>query len=134
MNKLVKDFWRKLCISAVIIGVAYGLTIYFALQERHHKDEIRRQKVEKQRLFEEESRWRDSIKHHHKNVTKTVNGRKRGNISLGKNEDEDEDEDIDPYEDPDFDDLFPGEEYDEEFVDRSKGDPELYPELFIDEI
>lgn len=53
---------------------------------------------------------------------------------MGKNEDEDEDEDIDPYEDPDFDDLFPGEEYDEEFVDRSKGDPELYPELFIDEI
>ena len=132
MNKLGKDFWRKLCISAIIIGVAYGLTIYFALQERHHKDEIRRQKVEKQRLFEEESRWRDSIKHHHKNVTKTVNGRKKWNISSGKNEDEDED--IDPYEDPDFDDLFPGEEYDEEFVDRSKGDPELYPELFIDEI
>jgi len=85
-------------------------------------------------LFEEKSRWRDSIKHHHESVANTVNGRKKGNISLGKNEDEDEDEDIDPYEDPDFDDLFPGEEYDEEFVDRSKGDPELYPELFIDEI
>ena len=132
MNKLGKDFWRKLCISAIIIGVAYGLTIYFALQERHHKDEIRRQKVEKQRLFEEKSRWRDSIKHHYDSVANIVNGRKKGNISLGKNEDEDED--IDPYEDPDFDDLFPGEEYDEEFVDRSKGDPELYPELFIDEI
>lgn len=132
MNKLGKDFWRKLCISAIIIGVAYGLTIYFALQERHHKDEIRRQKVEKQRLFEEKSQWRDSIKHHHESVENTVNGRKKWNISLGKNEDEDED--IDPYEDPDFDDLFPGEEYDEEFVDRSKGDPELYPELYIDEI
>ena len=40
---------------------------------------------------------------------------------------EDED-DIDPYDAPDFDDLFPGEEYDEEFVDRSIGDPELYDE------
>ena len=38
----------------------------------------------------------------------------------------DDGEDNDPYDDPDFDDLVPGEEYDEEFVDRSKGDPELY--------
>lgn len=41
---------------------------------------------------------------------------------------EDEETDGDLYENPDFDDLFPGEEYDEEFVDRSKGDPELYDE------
>ena len=34
--------------------------------------------------------------------------------------------DDDPYDNPDFDDVIPGEEYDEEFVDRSKGDPELY--------
>ncbi|MBR1793585.1 MAG: hypothetical protein IJ764_08120 [Bacteroidales bacterium] len=37
-----------------------------------------------------------------------------------------DDDDVDPYDDPDFDDLIPGEEYDEEFVDRSIGDPELY--------
>ena len=37
-----------------------------------------------------------------------------------------DDDDRDPYDDPDFDDLIPGEEYDEEFVDRSQGDPELY--------
>ncbi|MBQ9670148.1 MAG: hypothetical protein IJV23_03925 [Prevotella sp.] len=40
----------------------------------------------------------------------------------------DEDDDGDPYDNPDFDDLFPGEEYDEEFVDRSEGDHELYDE------
>ena len=39
---------------------------------------------------------------------------------------DDEDTDDDPYDNPDFDDLIPGEEYDEEFVDRSEGDPELY--------
>ncbi len=32
----------------------------------------------------------------------------------------------DPYDNPDFDDLIPGEEYDERFVDRSTGDFELY--------
>lgn len=40
----------------------------------------------------------------------------------------DEDPDGDPYDNPDFDDLIPGEEYDEEFVDRSEGDRELYDE------
>ena len=40
----------------------------------------------------------------------------------------DEETDGDPYDNPDFDDLFPGEEYDEEFVDRSEGDRELYDE------
>ena len=41
---------------------------------------------------------------------------------------DDEKADGDPYDDPDFDDLIPGEEYDEEFVDRDEGDPELYDE------
>lgn len=41
---------------------------------------------------------------------------------------DDEETDGDPYDNPDFDDLFPGEEYDEEFVDRSEGDRELYDE------
>lgn len=41
---------------------------------------------------------------------------------------DDEETDGDPYDNPDFDDLIPGEEYDEEFVDRDEGDPELYDE------
>ena len=39
---------------------------------------------------------------------------------------DDEETDGDPYDNPNFDDLVPGEEYDEEFVDRDEGDPELY--------
>lgn len=34
----------------------------------------------------------------------------------------------DPYDNPDFDDLIPGEEYDEDFIDHSSGDHELYDE------
>ena len=36
------------------------------------------------------------------------------------------DDDEDPLENPDFDDLVPGDEFDEEFVDGSTLDPELY--------
>ena len=42
---------------------------------------------------------------------------------------DDEETDGDLYDNPNFDDLIPGEEYDEEFVDRDEGDPELYDEL-----
>ena len=41
---------------------------------------------------------------------------------------DDEETDGDLYDNPNFDDLIPGEEYDEEFVDRDEGDPELYDE------
>ena len=69
-------------------------------------------------------RWLDSVRHHHDSIANTIKGRERVNTNF-KNGEQDDD-DIDPYDDPDFDDLFPGDEYDEEFVDRSKGDPELY--------
>ena len=72
--------------------------------------------------------WRDSFWHYNNEcIANTIKERKRVNIT--SKDDELDDDDIDPYEDPDFDDLFPGEEYDEEFIDRSTGDPELYPEL-----
>ena len=41
--------------------------------------------------------------------------------------DDEDDDDYDPYEDPDFDDRFPGEEH-EEFFLGNEGDPELYDE------
>lgn len=41
-----------------------------------------------------------------------------------KSKDEDKDE-YDPYDDPDFDDNFPGEEQEEEFLDN-EGDPQIY--------
>ena len=50
-----------------------------------------------------------------------------GNSSTAKGYDyDDSDPYDDPYDDPYFDDLIPGDEYDEEFIDRSTGDPELY--------
>ena len=44
---------------------------------------------------------------------------------------DDEETDGDPYDNPNFDDLIPGEEYDEEFVDRDEGDLVLYSSFFI---
>lgn len=64
----------------------------------------------------------DSIRLHNDSIRKSVSTKKgKGEIIIGT-----DDDDRDPYDDPDFDDLIPGEEYDEEFVDRSQGDPELY--------
>lgn len=125
MAKLGKQFWKKLLVTIIIIDTAYGITIYFALQERERKQEQRRIGAEQQRIREEKDlRWLDSVRHHHDSIANTIKGRERVNTNF-KNSEQDDD-DIDPYDDPDFDDLFPGDEYDEEFVDRSKGDPELY--------
>ena len=77
-------------------------------------DKERREKIEQGLL--EAQRQRDS-------VINTVRNRKpTGRFFIV----DDAKEYRDPYDDPDFDDLIPGEEYDEEFVDRSQGDPELY--------
>ena len=66
----------------------------------------------------------DSIKVHNDSVRKSVSNNKRtGSLVIGT-----DDDDRAPYDDPDFDDLIPGDEYDEEFVERSQGDPELYEE------
>lgn len=125
MAKLGKQVWRNLLVTIIIIGTAYGITIYYALQERERKQEQHRIEAEKQKIREEQDlRWRDSIIHHNDSIANTIKGRKRANLNFkdGKQDDDD----TDPYDDPDFDDLIPGEEYDEEFVDRSTGDPELY--------
>ena len=63
-----------------------------------------------------------------KQRTKTNTG-KFYQAETSKDDEEDDDDELydDPYDNPDFDDLFPGEEYDEEFID-SQGDPELYDE------
>lgn len=37
MAKLGKQFWKKLLVTIIIIDTAYGITIYFALQERERK-------------------------------------------------------------------------------------------------
>lgn len=129
MAKLGKQFWQKLLVTIIFLSILYGITIYFALQERKRNQERRRVEAEQQRIREEKYlQWRDSFWHYNECIANTIKERKRVNIT-SKDDELDDDDDIDPYEDPDFDDLFPGEEYDEEFIDRSTGDPELYPEL-----
>lgn len=125
MAKLGKQFWRNFWITIIIIGTVYGITAFFALKERERKQEQSKIEAEKQRIREEQSlRWRDSVRHHNDSIANTIKGRKRVNFNFKNGEQEDDDKDS--YDNPDFDDLIPGEEYDEEFVDRSKGDPELY--------
>ena len=125
MAKLGKQFWRNFWITIIIIGTAYAITAFFAIKERERKQEQSKIEAEKQRIREEQSlRWRDSVRHHNDSIANTIKGRKRVNFNFKNGEQEDDDKDS--YDNPDFDDLIPGEEYDEEFVDRSKGDPELY--------
>lgn len=119
MKKLSKEFWRGLWVTALVMGCLYGCTAYYALQERKQKEEFRRRDNEHREAI---LRGLDSIRLHNDSIRKSVRTKKgKGGITI-----ETDDDDRDPYDDPDFDDLIPGEEYDEEFVDRSQGDPELY--------
>ena len=120
MNKPGKNFWRSLWITIVVLCAMFGCTIYFAFQERRYKEEFYRKDTERRvkirQGLELSRRHNDSIRHSMKN-------KKRNAVfEAGKEGDDDKD----PYDDPDFDDLFPGEEYDEEYVDGSTGDLELY--------
>lgn len=119
MRKLSKEFWRGLWVTVLVMGCLFGCTAYYALQERKQKEEFRRRDDERR----EAVRWGlDSMRLHNDSIRNSVSTKKgKGGITIGT-----DDDDRDPYDDPDFDDLIPGEEYDEEFVDRSQGDPELY--------
>lgn len=118
MKKLNKDIFLGLFTSIIIVGIIYGSNLYFSLQgskqrqERHKQEEERREKIKKYREILEKQC--DSIR---------VSGKLQHSHSI---EDYDLNDDQDLYDNPDFDDLIPGEEYDEEFVDRTTGDPELY--------
>lgn len=46
---------------------------------------------------------------------------------IGKKVKDDDKDEYDPYDDPDFDDNFPGEEHEEEFL-GNEGDPQIYNE------
>jgi hypothetical protein len=119
MKKLSKEFWRGLWVTALVMGCIYGCTAYYAPQERKQKEEFRRRDNERREAI---LRGLDSIRLHNDSIRKSVSTKKgKRGITIGA-----DDDDRDPYDDPDFDDLIPGEEYDEEFVDRSQGDPELY--------
>lgn len=118
MKKRYKDILLGLFTSIIIVGIIYGSNVYFSLQEskqrkeRHKQEEERGEKIKKYREILEKQR--DSIR---------VSGKLQHPHSI---EEYDLNDDQDLYDNPDFDDLIPGEEYDEEFVDRTTGDPELY--------
>ena len=114
-----KKFWNNLLAFLVIMGCIFGCTAYFALQERKQKEKFQRWDNERREAI---GRGLDTVRLHNDSIRKSVSA-KRGNSGIVIDTDDD---DLDPYDDPDFDDLIPGEEYDEEFVDRSQGAPELY--------
>jgi hypothetical protein len=110
-----KSFWRNLLITVVIMGAMYTCTAYFAIQDRERQEEIHK------RGEDDYGKMRhavDSVRHQPLNKNNVNCHRKFVGKKVG--------EDNDPYDDPNFDDLVPDEEYDEEFIDRSTGDPELY--------
>lgn len=109
-----KTFWRNLMITLVVLVGLYTCTAYFALRERERQTMIHKQGEEVNGRMRKAV---DSVKHLNQSMKNNSN-----KTYLGK----DSGEDKDYYDDPDFDDLIPGEEFDEEFVDRSEGDPELY--------
>ena len=110
--KLEKNFWRNFLITLSVIGIVYGATAFFALRERKNKELRKKERME---LRE------NPLVSTHREVIQ-----QRDTLHPKIKDDGDDDDDVDPYDDPDFDDLIPGEEYNEEFVDRSIGDPELY--------
>ena len=115
MRKPGREFWRNLSITLVSGGAMYGFAIYIARQDRTRMNEIHKQSDE---VYGKMRRAVDSVKHRKDTMYKSGSQQKYKIRDSGEGKD--------PYEDPDFDDLVPGEEYDEEFVDRSEGDPELY--------
>ena len=94
----------------VIVALFFlGIAVHFCSAERE------RQQVKQTIKRSSPTPLRTDTTHH-----KT----KRSTNTFIPTDDEEAYEDL--YDNPDFDDLIPGDEYDEEFVDRSEGDPELY--------
>ena len=110
MKKPSKKFWHGLLITIIVLGTMYGVAIYMAIDDRKKLEQFHRWDKER---YERLQKLKGSVR----NVQR--GGKSHPYVARPETDD-------DPYDDPDFDDVIPGEEYDEEFVDRSKGDPELY--------
>ena len=104
----------NLTTTIVVLVGFYTCTAYLALRDRERQTMIHEQGEE---AYGRMRKTIDSVKHLNRSLNKS-----RHKTYLVK----DKGEDKDLYDNPDFDDLIPGEEFDEEFVDRSEGDPELY--------
>ena len=104
-------------IAVFILAVAIGL---------HNEEKEKRQNKQEITYPTINISSTDDI-HHKKENTAVTQTNSIATIPATTSGD-DENDDNDLLENPDFDDLIPGDEYDEEFVDRSTGDPELYDE------
>lgn len=107
------------CFALVAI-LFLAVTIFL-----HNEEKEKRQN--KQEITHPNTSSTDGI-HHKKENTAIISTNNIAAPVTTNKEDDDASDDDDPLENPDFDDLIPGDEYDEEFVDRSMGDPELYDE------
>ena len=102
-------------ITVVILGAIYTCTAYFAIQDRERQEEIHKQGEE---VYGRMRRAVDSVRHQSLD---------KGNVNNhGKFVGKDDGENNVFFDDPAIAEIYTGEEYDEEFVDRSTGDPELY--------
>ena len=106
-------------IAVFILAVAIGL---------HNEEKEKRQNKQEITYPTINTSSNDDIHHKKENTTVTITNSIATIPATTSGDDENDDDDL--LENPDFDDLIPGDEYDEEFVDRSTGDPELYDENF----
>lgn len=119
---------ENLLAGFIIAGTILCCGFLFALMQRRFEEENRQRRIEWQQMFPP-SVSTDPLAAPRRQRADSVQpsaGPRRDvrQYLVGTANDEEEDGDL--YDDPDFDDLIPGDEYDEEFVDRDQGDPELY--------
>ena len=106
-------------IAVFILAVAIGL---------HNEEKEKRQNKQEITYPTINTSSTDDIHHKKENIAVPLTNSIATIPATTSGDDENDDDDL--LENPDFDDLIPGDEYDEEFVDRSTGDPELYDENF----
>ena len=104
-------------IAVFILAVAIGL---------HNEEKEKRQNKQEITYPTINTSSTDDIHRKKENTAVTITNSIATIPATTSGNDENDDDDL--LENPDFDDLIPGDEYDEEFVDRSTGDPELYDE------
>ena len=117
--------------GCIVFFVLLALAVCICCGEREMRRIRAEQEIEQKRLRVEREMREAGQKRRRADARALNRERARHEQGVGASERFSPDnagEDGDPYDDPDFDDLFPGEEYDEEFVDRDMGDPELYDE------
>ena len=121
-NKLI-DLLAFLLVMVCIGGCA----AYYVQESKRVADQKAKfRQIDKERREKIEQGLRKAQRHRDSVINTVRNRKPTGKFVVYDNDDYDDDDDYrDPYENPNFDDVIPGDEYDEEFL-GSEGDPELY--------